>query len=239
MRALHDRGDNGAPCAPDRSRSSMQLLAAQRGTRARWKGLILTGSEITLHRDLAAMGAASRAAMVSSTFASRLTGCASRPQHCEPAGRRQAWTNSSSAWPPQTRKTHDAITQVPKDPSTRRCAGWSCSKSSESVTSITNTGGHRATAFRHLPALVERLKRAAAAGADGILVLLSDERDRTTRPGRLPTWRGTAVPAARPSRLRATDSGRGIEVKNFPECLLGNDCGRLQPPAELFIDPAF
>jgi hypothetical protein len=47
-------------------------------------------------------------------------------------------------------------------------------------------------------------------------------------------------PHLRAAIARARSLGRGVEVKNFPECLLGEDAAALvnaQP--QLFIDPAF
>ena len=48
------------------------------------------------------------------------------------------------------------------------------------------------------------------------------------------------LPHLREAIHLARDAGRGVEVKNFPECLLGEDRAALyndQP--KLFIDPAF
>jgi hypothetical protein len=48
------------------------------------------------------------------------------------------------------------------------------------------------------------------------------------------------APYLREAVARAKALGRGVEVKNFPECLLGDDGATLmntQP--QLFIDPAF
>jgi hypothetical protein len=61
----------------------------------------------------------------------------------------------------------------------------------------------------------------------------SDDKDLVASHGEI-------APYLREAVARARALGRGVEVKNFPQCLLGDDGAALmntQP--QLFIDPAF
>jgi MoaA/NifB/PqqE/SkfB family radical SAM enzyme len=210
-----------------------ELLA--RNARSReWTGLILTGSEITLHRDLPEWARMARRHGFDhvriQTHGMRLA----QAGYCEElidAGVDEFFVSVTAA----DAQTHDAITQVPGS-FDKTLRGLELLDAYDHVTTITNTVVTSLN-FTHLPRLVERLE---------ILTRLAqmefwfyfpmrehDEKSLIASHIDVLPFLKTAIAALRLA-------GRGIEVKNFPECLLGADRDVLyndQPT--LFIDPAF
>jgi MoaA/NifB/PqqE/SkfB family radical SAM enzyme len=104
------------------------------------------------------------------------------------------------------------------------------------VRTLTNTVVTRHS-FRLLPAVVDRLAhlRRLVQMEFWVYWPMSEADDKD-----LVAANGEILPYLRDAIARARALGRGVEVKNFPQCLLAEDGAALintQP--QLFIDPAF
>ena len=219
--------------APQTFEQFTQLLK-HNAKRGEWKGLILTGSEITLHRDLPQWARLARAHGFEhvriQTHGMRL---ANRNYCAElvDAGVDEFFISIAAA----DAATHDAITQVPGS-FAKTLRGLELLDEFEGVTTITNTVV-TTQSYRQLPALVERLRslRRLAQMEFWFYFPMSEKDDKDLIASHV-----DALPFLRDAIGGARALGRGVEVKNFPECLLGEDRGALyndQP--KLFIDPAF
>ncbi len=222
--------DRLAPQTFDQFRMLLEHNARER----EWDGLILTGSEITLHRDLKKWARMAREHGFShvriQTHGMRL---ASR-SYCEDlldAGVDEFFISICAG----EAGVHDAITTIPGS-FAKTLRGLEILDGYAAATTITNTVV-TTQSFRHLPGLVERLGalRRLAQMEFWFYFPMSEHDDKGLVASHL---------EARPYLLEAIkaaqDLGRGVEVKNFPECLLGAARGALyndQP--KLFIDPAF
>jgi len=200
-----------------------------------WDGLILTGSEITLHRELPNWARRAREHGFShvriQTHGMRL----SNRDYLEEliaAGVDEFFVSIAGG----DAATHDLITCVPGS-FDKSVGGLELIEEYDNVTSITNTVVTELS-YRQLPLLVERLSRLKKLAQMEFwcywpMVEQGDKRGLiAAHPDVLPYLRD-AIHAA-----RALD--RGVEVKNFPECMLGDDHDALdndQP--KLYIDPAF
>ncbi len=199
-----------------------------------WTGLILTGSEITLHRDLPLWARMAREHGFEhvriQTHGMKLSDERFTEKLVE-AGVDEFFVSICTA----DAATHDAITTIPGS-FEKTLGGLQVLDKYEGVTSITNTVV-TTESFRHLPALVQRLE-----GLRNLVQMEfwfyfpmseSDEKGLVASHVEARPYLLEAIHAAR-------SLGRGVEVKNFPECLLGEDRGALyndQP--KLYIDPAF
>ena len=212
----------------------LQQLLAHNAAHRQWSGLILTGSEITLHRDLARWARQARQSGFEhvriQTHGMRL---ADR-DYCErliDAGVDEFFISVCAA----DAELHDAITQVPGS-FARTLAGLANIERHAGVCAITNTVV-TAQSYRQLPALVEQL-----AAFERLLQIefwgyfpMRENDDKALLVSHL-----DVLPYLRQAIERCLVGGRGVEVKNFPECLLGDLRRALyndQP--QLFIDPAF
>lgn len=209
-------------------------LLAHNAEHRQWKGLILTGSEITLHRDLPEWARMARRSGFDhvriQTHGMRLA----QPDYCDElvaAGVDEFFVSVCAA----DALTHDAITQVPGS-FDKTLRGLELLDGHAGVTTITNTVV-TALNYSQLSAIVERLAplKRLAQMEFWFYFAMSERDDKQLIP---------FIPAVRPEIKKAIrrlrEIGRGIEVKNFPECLLGGDRDVLyndQPT--LFIDPAF
>ena len=199
-----------------------------------WKGLILTGSEITLHRDLPMWARMAREHGFEHVRIQTHGMKLSSRRFCEElvaAGVDEFFISICSG----DAASHDAITTVPGS-FDKTLRGLEILDEFENVTTITNTVV-TTKSFRHLPSLVDRLKalRRLAQMEFWFYFPMSEHDDKGLVASHLD---------ARPFLLEAIAAaralGRGVEVKNFPECLLGEVRAALyndQP--KLFIDPAF
>jgi len=199
-----------------------------------WKGLILTGAEITLRRDLPDLARLARAngfeRVRIQTHGMRLADL----DYCRElidAGVNEFFV--SVAGPDA--EAHDGITTVPGS-FDKTVRGLENLDRFEDVLAITNTVVTKLS-YRHLPAVVDRLS-----GINRLAQMEfwnywpmseTDAKDLLVSHMEVRPYLLEAV-----RRLRAM--GRGVEVKNFPECLLREDRAALdnsQP--KLLIDPAF
>jgi MoaA/NifB/PqqE/SkfB family radical SAM enzyme len=211
-----------------------RALLAHNAARREWSGLILTGSEITLHRDLPEWARMARRHGFEhvriQTHGMRLA----QAGYCEElidAGVDEFFISVTAA----DAETHDEITQVPGS-FDKTLRGLELLDAYDHVTTLTNTVV-TAMNFTHLPRLVEKLSsfKRLVQMEFWFYFPMSERDDKGLIASHL-----DALPFLKSAIVALRESGRGIEVKNFPECLLGTDRDVLyndQPT--LFIDPAF
>jgi MoaA/NifB/PqqE/SkfB family radical SAM enzyme len=208
-----------------------QVLAARE--RQGWTGLILTGSEITLLKDLPRLAERARAAgfhhvriqthgmhLDKPGFLARLVS----------AGVDEFFVSVAAG----RAETHDRITKVPGS-FARTLAGLEALEAHD-VISLTNTV-LTTECYRELPQMVQAL---------GHLRRLRQMEFWNFFPMREADDKGLIVPLAallpplRQAAHLAMAAGRRVEIKNVPVCALGEDGGLVangQP--QLFIDPRF
>lgn len=222
--------DRLAPQTGDQLEAVLEENAATRA----WSGLILTGSEITLHRDLPQWARRARMSGFEhvriQTHGMRLA----NPDYCRElveAGVDEFFVSVAAA----DAATHDGITKV-EGSFDKTIRGLETLEAFEGVTTITNTVV-TSESYHHLPAVVERLAglRRLAQMEFWFYFPMSEQDDKD-----LIAAHPDALPYLRDAILAARRLGRGVEVKNFPECLLGDLGAALyndQP--KLHIDPTF
>ena len=216
------------------SGASFERILSENKNKRRWKGLTLTGAEVTLRHDLPVLARAARAAGFEhvriQTHGMRLAD----PAYCRElvaAGIDEFFVSVTAA----DAATHDAITGV-SGAFDRTVRGLENLDAIEGVTTLTNTVITRRS-YRQLPAVVARLAHLRRLAQMEFWTYWpmreTDEKDLVvSHPVVLP-WLVSAIDAAR-------NLGRAVEVKNFPKCLLGDHGDALdndQP--ELVIDPEF
>jgi MoaA/NifB/PqqE/SkfB family radical SAM enzyme len=210
-----------------------QVLAHNRAT-GRWQGLILTGSEVTLRRDLPELARQARRHgfrhVRIQTHGMRLA----KMDYCRElvdAGVDEFFISVTAG----DAATHDAITKAPGS-FDRTLQGLENLDGFAQVITMTNTVV-TARSYRQLPVVVQLLSHLRR------LVQMhfwtywpmgeKDEKNLIVRHTEAAPYLQSAVRLAR--RL-----GRDVEVKNFPECMLGSERDALEnTQPQLFIDPAF
>lgn len=203
-------------------------------TNGRWKGLILTGAEITLRRDLPELARRARASGFEhvriQTHGMRLAD----ESYCRElvrAGVDEFYVSLTAS----TAERHDDITRVPGS-FDRTWRGLRMLDRFDGVVTLTNTVITQRS-YRDLPGLVRRLVRLKR------LVQMefwtywpmgeTDDKNLIAPHHEVRPYLRQAISLAR-------QHGRDVEVKNFPECLLGEDGGLLDnSQSTLVIDPAF
>jgi MoaA/NifB/PqqE/SkfB family radical SAM enzyme len=213
--------------------SEFEALLARNAAEGCWKGLILTGSEITLNRGLPQMAERARRSGFSHVRIQTHGMHLSNADFCSrlvDAGIDEFFVSVTAG----DSESHDAITQV-KGSFDRILRGLE-NLERHDVVVITNTVVTEAS-YRSLPALVARL---------GHLKKLRQMEFWNYFPMREDDHKNLVVrfDALLPVLIEAIDLaralGRRVEVKNVPECLLGDHADALindQP--ELMIDPRF
>ena len=216
------------------STDQFERILAQNAQQGRWKGLVLTGSEVTLRRDLPELARAARASGFAhvriQTHGMRLADEAYCRELVD-AGVDEYFVSVTAA----DAASHDAITGVPGS-FERTLRGLENLEAFAGVATLTNTVITQRS-YRQLPQVVERL------GHLRRLVQMdfwnywpmreSDDKD-------LVASHVDVLPYLREAIARGRSYGRTVEVKNFPECLLGEQGDALnndQP--KLVIDPEF
>ncbi|RYX90578.1 MAG: radical SAM protein [Comamonadaceae bacterium] len=212
----------------------LHALCATNAMHRKWKGLILTGSEITLHRDLPDWVRMARESGFEKvriqTHGMRLAS----ERYCADlvdAGVNEFFISVAGA----DAVTHDAITQVPGS-FAKTLRGMEILDAIPGVVTLTNTVVTELS-YRQLPQMVERLAhlRQLAQMEFWFYFPMSEHDEKGLVASHL-----DALPPLRQAIAKARSLDIGIEVKNFPECLLGTDRTMLhndQP--ELHIDSAF
>jgi len=209
-------------------------VIAENARHRKWKGVIFTGSEVTLRRDLPELARRARAGGFEhvriQTHGMRLA----NKRYCRElvdAGIDEYFVSVTAA----DAATHDAITEVPGS-FDKTLRGLENLEEFDGVVSLTNTVVTKRS-YRQLPAVVERLahlKRLVRMDFWNFWPMReNDDKD-------LIASHFDVLPFLREAIVAGRRLGRGVEVKNFPECLLGELRDALdndQP--KLIIDPAF
>ena len=211
-----------------------EAVLAQNAQQGLWKGLILTGSEVTLRRDLPELARMARASGFEhvriQTHGVRLA----EPAYCRElveAGIDEYFVSVTAA----DAASHDAITGVPGSfEGTLR--GLQNLDAIDGVTLLTNTVITQRS-FRQLPDVVRRLahlRRLARMDFWNFWPMRETDDKGLIAPHL------EVLPYLREAIAAARELGRSVEVKNFPECLLGEDRDALEnDQPKLVIDPEF
>ena len=217
---------------PESMSSFQEVLAANREQQL-WRGIIFTGSEVTLRRDLTELARMARDHGFShvriQTHGMKLAN-ETYLQELVDAGIDEYFVSITAA----DAATHDAITQVPG--SFDRTMRGLENLEHHDVATMTNTVITRLS-YQQLPALVDRvghLKRLKRMDFWNYWPMReTDDKDLIVSHLDVRPYLRDAIAGAR-------ERGITLEIKNFPECLLGDDREYLnndQP--ELIIDPEF
>jgi MoaA/NifB/PqqE/SkfB family radical SAM enzyme len=217
---------------PESMSSFQEVLAANREQQL-WRGIIFTGSEVTLRRDLTELARMARDHGFShvriQTHGMKLAN-ETYLQELVDAGVDEYFVSITAA----DAATHDAITQVPG--SFDRTMRGLENLEHHDVATMTNTVITRLS-YQQLPALVDRvghLKRLKRMDFWNYWPMReTDDKDLIVSHLDVRPYLRDAIAGAR-------ERGITLEIKNFPECLLGDDREYLnndQP--ELIIDPEF
>lgn len=222
--------DRLAP-APD---ATFQQVLDEQTSHERWEGLVLTGSEITLNRDLPNLARRAREAGFSHVRIQTHGMHLARPDYAArlvDAGVDEFFVSVAGA----TRESHDRITTVP-GAWDKMLAGMATLDQYDHVKLLTNTVVTRES-YRELPDIVRAL---------GHLKRLVQMEFWTYWPmaetdeKKLCVAHADILPYLRDAIKVARSMDRFVEVKNFPECLLGNLGDALVNAQPLLvIDPAF
>jgi MoaA/NifB/PqqE/SkfB family radical SAM enzyme len=217
-----------------RSMEDFQQVLDHNAAYHRWRGLILTGSEITLRRDLPDLARRARSHRFEhvriQTHGMRLANIDYCHELVE-AGIDEYFISVTAA----DAATHDAITKVPGS-FARTLRALENLDGFDGVVTLTNTVITRRS-YQQLPAVVERLRHLKRLVQMDFWTYWpmheTDARDLIVSHPDVCAYLRRAIRMAR-------EYGRSIEVKNFPECLLGADGECLDNnQAELYIDPEF
>lgn len=213
---------------------SFEALLAQNAQQGLWKGLVLTGSEVTLRRDLPDLARSARASGFEHVRIQTHGMKLEDPAYCRElveAGIDEYFVSVTAA----DAATHDAITGVPGS-FERTLRGLENLDRIEGVTTLTNTVVTKRS-YRQLAAVVERLAHLERLAQMDFWNFwpMSEDDDKDLIASHL-----DVLPHLRAAIARARALGRAVEVKNFPECLLGADGDALRnDQPKLVIDPEF
>lgn len=199
-----------------------------------WQGLILTGSEITLRKDLPALAERARAAGFERVRIQTHGMHLGQPSYCDrllDAGVNEFFVSVAG----HDAGSHDEITQVP-GAFDKMLRGMEYLDSKPGVSLITNTVVTQLS-YRLLPELVQNLRHLRQLRQMEFWcywpMAEHDEKQLIVR-------HADALPFLLQATRQAEALGRVVEIKNFPACLLGDLQDRVvnsQP--ELHIDPKF
>ena len=218
---------------PESMESFESLLEHNKSAR-QWKGLVLTGSEITLRRDLPDLARRARRSGFEHVRIQTHGMHLADPEYCAllvAAGVDEYFISVTAA----DSTTHDAITAVP-GAFDKMMRGLENLDTMPGVMLLTNTVVTELS-YRQLPEIVDRLShlRQLAQMEFWSYWPMGEKDDKN-----LIVPHGEVLPFLSAAIARAHALGRAVEVKNFPACLLGDDRDVLvntQP--ELIVDPAF
>jgi MoaA/NifB/PqqE/SkfB family radical SAM enzyme len=216
------------------SRKHFDQLLETNSREGNWKGLILTGSEITLMRDLPELAARARRAGFEHVRIQTHGMHLAREDYCRElveSGIDEFFVSVAGS----DAESHDAITRVPGS-FEKTLRGLENLEAFDDVASITNSVV-TTESFRLLPEIVERLRHLKRlVQMEFWMYWPMREKDEK----KLSASHIEVLPYLKEAIAATRRDGRGVEVKNFPECLLGEDRGALMNAQPLlFIDPAF
>ncbi|WP_415905051.1 radical SAM protein [Neptuniibacter sp. QD48_55] len=216
------------------SREQFEELLAYNKAHKRWPGLILTGSEITLHRDLSELAKAAKQSgfqhvriQSHGMHLGKLDYCAQLID----SGVDEFFISVAAA----DAQSHDAITQV-QGSFNKTLQGMENIDRWEHTISITNTVVTKKS-YKQLPQVVDALAhlKNLAQMEFWFYWPMSGKDEKTLLAPHL-----EMLPYLKEAVIKAQALGRRVEIKNFPQCLLGEFKHLLvngQP--QLFIDPVF
>ncbi len=209
-------------------------LLAVNAREARWKGLILTGSEITLRKDLLQLVKRARQSGFSHVRIQSHGMALEQTSFCEAlleAGVDEFFISVAGSDP----RRHDEITTVPGS-FEKTLRGLENLDRLGGATVLTNTVITRRS-VDDLPAIVDALahiKCLAQMEFWNYWPMREDDEKDLIAP------LGLVTPQLRQAVAKAQSLGRSIEIKNMPQCMLGGDANLLvnhQP--HLYVDEAF
>jgi MoaA/NifB/PqqE/SkfB family radical SAM enzyme len=213
---------------------SLDDILAQNARLRLWKGLVLTGSEVTLRRDLPDLARSARASGFEhvriQTHGMKLADAAYCRELVD-AGIDEFFVSVTAA----DAATHDAITGVAGS-FERTLEGLQHLDAMAGVRILTNTVVTQRS-FRQLPAVVRRLAHLRNLVQMDFWNFWPMREDDAKD---LVASHVEVLPFLREAIAQARALNRFVEVKNFPECLLGDAGDALcndQP--HLVIDPDF
>lgn len=219
--------------APESMASFERVLDTNRAER-RWRGLILTGSEITLRKDLPELAKRAKASGFEHVRIQTHGMHLARPGYSDrlvDAGIDEFFVSVAGS----DEATHDEITQIP-GAFERMLRGLEYLDRYDHVSLLTNTVVTRLS-YRLLPKLVHRLAHLSQLKQMEFWVYWpmreDDEKD-------LIAPHADVLPFLQDAADQAQGLGRSVAIKNFPQCLLGSARDLLdndQP--ELHIDESF
>jgi MoaA/NifB/PqqE/SkfB family radical SAM enzyme len=216
------------------SDETLDRICRDQADSGRWEGLVLTGSEITLRRDLPEIAKKARLAgfkhiriqthgmhLGRTDYADRLVDAGIDEYFVSVAG--------------SDRQTHDTITQV-NGAWDKMMQGMAHLDQYDHVKLITNSV-ITTQSYQLLPGMVDalaHLKRLVQMEFWNFFPMAE------TDPKDLAARHSDILPYLRDAILKCRDQGRYVEAKNFPECMLaelGDAVVNAQPM--LLIDPDF
>lgn len=218
---------------PESDAKFEEMLAFNERER-RWTGVILTGSEITLRRDLPELARRARARGLDHVrIQTHGMGLARREYVDElvASGVDEYFVSVAA----HDAETHDGITQVPGS-FAKTLAGLENLEAHDGVVSLTNTVVTERS-FRTLPDVVDRLAHLKKLVQMEFWFYwpMSPVDDKDLLVSHL-----EALPYLKQAIAKARALGRDVEVKNFPVCLLGDEQAAVHNDQPLLqIDPAF
>ena len=210
-----------------------ELLAYNRENKV-WKGLILTGSEITLHRDLPLLAEQAKASGFEHVRIQSHGMHLGKLDYCTKlveSGVDEFFISVTAA----DAVTHDRITQV-EGSYQKMLTGMENIDRWEHTISITNTVVTK-NSYKQLPDVVRSLSHLKNLVQMEFWFYwpMSEQDDKS-----LLVPHAEMLPYLKEAVSLAQALGRRVEIKNFPQCLLGDMKDLLvngQP--QLFIDPVF
>ena len=216
------------------SDARFEELLAINAREKRWTGLVLTGAEITLRKDLPDLARRARRANFKNIRVQTHGMALEKPDFCEmllDAGVNEYFVSVAGS----TGERHDAITLVP----------GSFEKTLRGLENLDRLGGAVALtntvvttrSVEDLPDVVDALGHIRCLAQMEFWnywpMREDDQKDLIASVGDVAKWTAAAV-------VKARAKGRAVELKNMPECLLGAEGGLLvnQQP-QLYVDEAF
>ena len=216
------------------SDARFEELLAINAREKRWTGLVLTGAEITLRKDLPDLARRARLANFANVRIQTHGMALEKPAFCEmliDAGINEYFVSVAGS----TIERHDAITLVPGS-FERTLRGLENLDRLGGAVALTNTVV-TTKSVEDLPDIVDALGHIRCLAQMEFWnywpMREDDQKDLIASVGDVAKWTSAAV-------VKARACGRAVEVKNMPECLLGSDGGLLvnQQP-QLYVDEAF
>ncbi|WP_415883363.1 radical SAM protein [Neptuniibacter sp. QD34_54] len=216
------------------SRQKFDELLAYNREHQKWSGLILTGSEITLHRDLPELAIAAKRSGFKHVRIQSHGMHLGKLEYCTKligAGVDEFFISVAAA----DAESHDSITQV-QGSFQKTLQGMENVDRWEHTISITNTVVTKKS-YKQLPQVVDALAhlKNLAQMEFWFYWPMSGKDDKSLLVSHL-----EMLPYLQEAVIKAQALGRRVEIKNFPQCLLGDFKHLLvngQP--QLFIDPVF